>query len=169
MILDDYYKIGHIIKSIGFKGEILVNDYDKKFDCKSNGKFLYLNIDEALIPFKIEKTIAFKNNIRLKLEDVNNKNDASRLKEKLVFLKKSDIIFNKEEIEIEKILNFEIIEKEKKLGKVLDYYEKKIQSLIVTEIDNKEVLIPYNNNIIKKIDYKLKKIFVDLPNGLIDI
>ena len=169
MIPDDYYKIGHIIKSIGFKGEILVNDYDKKFDHKSNGKFLYLNIDEALIPFKIEKTRAFKNNIRLKLEDVNNKNDASRLKEKLVFLKKSDIIINKEEIEIKKILNFEIIEKEKKIGKVLDYYEKKIQSLIVTEIDNKEVLIPYNNNIIIKIDYKLKKIFVDLPNGLIDI
>lgn len=169
MILDDYYKIGHVIKPIGFKGEILINDYDNKFDHKSNVKFLYINIDEALIPFKIEKTSVFKKNIRVQLEDVNNKNDTSILKDKLVFLKKSDIKFKNDKIEIEKILNFEIIEKEKNIGKVLDYYEKKIQPLIITEIENKEVLIPYNSNIIKKIDYKLKKIFVDLPNGLIDI
>ena len=73
------------------------------------------------------------------------------------------------ENKIERILDFEIIENNKIIGKVKDYYEKKIQPLIVTEIEQKEILIPYDNNIIKKIDYKKKKIFVELPKGLLEI
>ena len=75
----------------------------------------------------------------------------------------------KKENKIERILDFEIIENNKIIGTVKDYYEKKIQPLIVTEIEQKEILIPYDNNIIKKIDYKKKKIFVELPKGLLEI
>jgi len=169
MSFGDYYKIGHITNPIGFRGELLVNSFFIKRSHLSNLKFLYINIDETLIPFKIKKITLNNKNIRLKLEDVNNENDVSKLKEKSVYLSKKDLILEEKENKIERILDFEIIENNKIIGTVKDYYEKKIQPLIVTEIEQKEILIPYDNNIIKKIDYKKKKIFVELPKGLLEI
>jgi 16S rRNA processing protein RimM len=55
------------------------------------------------------------------------------------------------------------------LGEVIEVIEQPHQLLCVVLIDNKEVLIPVHEEFLKKLDKKNKKIYVSLPDGLLDI
>jgi 16S rRNA processing protein RimM len=52
---------------------------------------------------------------------------------------------------------------------VLEVIEQPLQILLRIEIDGKEVLIPINESTLVKVDHKGEKIYVDLPEGLLDI
>ena len=74
MNLNDYFKLGHVIKTHGLKGEILIKKNIKKV-CKSLiNKFIYINKNGDLIPFKIKNLTPIKNNLKIELEDIDNQN-----------------------------------------------------------------------------------------------
>ena len=52
---------------------------------------------------------------------------------------------------------------------MLEVIEQPLQILLRIEIDGKEVLIPINESTLVKVDHKGEKIYVDLPEGLLDI
>ena len=60
-------------------------------------------------------------------------------------------------------------EKKKLLGKVIEVIEQPTQLLLSIEINEKEVLVPINETTLEKIDHKNEKIYVLLPEGLLDI
>ena len=132
-------------------------------------KFIYINKDANLIPFKIINLTSIKNNLKIELEDIDNQNSASKYIGMEIYLNRENISVTKTTDDPQNILGYQIIENKKVLGIVEDYYEKKIQPIITTKINNKEILIPYDNNIIYKIDSNMKKIYVNLPRGLLDI
>ena len=70
--------------------------------------------------------------------------------------------------ELESIIGFNIIEKNKKIGKVKDYYNQE-QPILFCKIGNKEVMIPYAKDIVEKRDDIKKNIYVKLPKGLLDL
>jgi 16S rRNA processing protein RimM len=60
-------------------------------------------------------------------------------------------------------------EKKKLLGKVIEVIEQPAQLLLSVMVNDKEVLVPINETTLDKIDHKNQKIFVILPEGLLDI
>jgi 16S rRNA processing protein RimM len=67
------------------------------------------------------------------------------------------------------LLGYTIIYEKKGLGAVLEIIEQPHQMLCRIEINNKEVLIPLNEDTLQKIDDKRKEVIVNLPEGLLDV
>jgi 16S rRNA processing protein RimM len=67
------------------------------------------------------------------------------------------------------LLGYEIIEKDRSLGKILEVIEQPHQLLCRLELEGKEVLIPLHEDTIKKIDRKNNRVIVELPEGLLEI
>jgi len=69
------------------------------------------------------------------------------------------------------VINFEVEDKTKgiigKINQVLDYPQQAILE-IVDDLQN-EILIPITDHIILDVNRKDKKIFIDAPEGLIDL
>jgi 16S rRNA processing protein RimM len=62
-----------------------------------------------------------------------------------------------------------IIDNKKELGEILEVIEQPHQVLCRIMIDSKEALIPLHENSLEKVDKKNKKLYVNLPEGLLDI
>ena len=55
------------------------------------------------------------------------------------------------------------------IGQVITVYDAGPQDLLAIDHKNKEVLLPINDKTVIKVDKNKKKIFVNLPDGLLDI
>jgi 16S rRNA processing protein RimM len=66
-------------------------------------------------------------------------------------------------------LGYTIINKTKPIGEIMEVIEQAHQMLCRIEVNKKEVLIPLNEDTLKKIDHKKKEVIVHLPEGLLEI
>lgn len=66
-------------------------------------------------------------------------------------------------------LGFMIVNDKKELGEVVEVIEQPHQVLCAIMINGKEALIPVHENSLERIDKKNRKLYVNLPDGLLDI
>ncbi|HPT15302.1 MAG TPA: 16S rRNA processing protein RimM, partial [Bacteroidales bacterium] len=68
------------------------------------------------------------------------------------------------------VVGFEVIDKSKgPVGKVRRILELPHQAMFEIEFGDKEILVPLVDEIIVKVDRKLKQLLIDAPEGLIDM
>jgi 16S rRNA processing protein RimM len=67
------------------------------------------------------------------------------------------------------LLGYHIINEDTDLGEILEVIEQPHQLLCRILLDGKEALIPVHQETLQKIDKKNKQVFVELPEGLLDI
>lgn len=172
--MEAYQSIGFTKKTYGVKGELKLNIADRYLEDFAQADVLFLDISGRKIPYFVEY-INFENPFTLKFEDFDSKESAIELTGKEIFMRESDLLTEEEkvfEVEgnlvFEKYIQFEI--KDKKLGRIgvieeiIEYPQQEMASLTFQE---KEVLIPMNEQLIIKIDSEAKVIEMDLPEGLL--
>lgn len=169
--MTEYFKIGKLVSAFGLKGElVLQHNLGKKTSLKDLQAIFIEEKKSAFIPWFIETTrIKSNEEVYLKLQDVNTREDAIKLAQKEVWLTETD--FKKFSAKSSPInfLGYTIIEKEKELGKIVEVIEQPHQILCRIEIEGKEAFIPLHENTITKIDNRKKQVIVDLPEGLLEI
>nr|MBA3674377.1 16S rRNA processing protein RimM [Chitinophagaceae bacterium] len=67
------------------------------------------------------------------------------------------------------LLGFTMINEEEDLGEILEIIEQPHQVLCKILLNDKEALIPIHEEFLNKIDKKNRKVYVTLPDGLLDI
>ncbi len=67
------------------------------------------------------------------------------------------------------LLGYALVDDTKELGEVLEVIEQPHQLLCKISLNGYEALIPVHEDFLKKIDKKNRKIFVNLPDGLLNI
>ena len=67
------------------------------------------------------------------------------------------------------MLGFNIISNGEDLGEILEVIEQPHQILCSILLNGKEALIPIHEESLEKLDTKNRKLFVNLPDGLLDI
>jgi 16S rRNA processing protein RimM len=67
------------------------------------------------------------------------------------------------------LVGFKVIHEGNDLGEILEVIEQPHQVLCRIELQQKEVLIPINEETLQKTDKKNRKIIVKLPDGLLDL
>ncbi len=67
------------------------------------------------------------------------------------------------------LLGFTVVNENEELGEVCEVIEQPHQILCKIILNGKEALIPVHEDSLEKIDKKNKKLFVNLPEGLLDI
>ena len=165
---EECFFLGTISKKHGYKGELNI-----KLDINSKNfkelSHLFIEIDGSLVPFFIS-SFRFKNNNfgLLKLEDINNDQDCQNLIGKSVYVPLEFLPEN--ENQGLQFINYKLIDSiHGELGIIVSLIENNGQSLLVVEHQNKEILIPLAQPYIQKIDKTNQELFLNIPNGLIDL
>lgn len=163
----NFRKIGFISKLNGFKGElVLASDEDGFFD----NEFLFMQMDGIPVPFYVEDIFEKGGNVIVKFEDVNDEAEAQRFLRKEVFaeLKKKDK--SASSISVKDLVGYHIIDSiAGDLGPIASIEEFPQQEIAVCNIKGKQVLIPLNADFINGIDDEERKVYVNLPSGLVDL
>ena len=122
------------------------------------------------IPYFLESTRA-KNEeeLYLKIQDINTREAALKLAQKEVWLPETEFKKYAAKSAPINLLGYMVVEDEKELGIVLEVIEQPHQVLCRIEISLKEVYIPINESTLLRIDHKSRKVFVALPEGLLEV
>ncbi|MGB0886257.1 MAG: ribosome maturation factor RimM [Chitinophagales bacterium] len=166
----DLIKIGFLSRVHGFKGEIKavleVDVIENKIP-----EFIFLHIEGKPVPFYVEKCQIQEDQLLIKFEDINDEASAGKFKNASMFCeaKLFETYFAKIE-SLEDLIGFEVSDNTKgNIGIVIGIIENSIQPTLVIELNEKEILIPYSEDIILEINDNDKKVNIDAPEGLIDM
>jgi 16S rRNA processing protein RimM len=169
--MTEYFKIGKLVGSFGLKGELILKHHlGKKTSLKGLKAIFVEERKESFIPWFVESTrIKTEDEIYLKLEGVNLKEQATRLAQKEVWLPEADFKKFSAKTSPINLLGFEMIEEGKALGKILEVIEQPHQVLCRISFNDNEAYIPLHEETIVKIDHKKQQVTVALPPGLLEI
>ncbi|HEU0111329.1 MAG TPA: ribosome maturation factor RimM [Flavisolibacter sp.] len=169
--MTEYFKIGKLVAIFGLKGElILKHNLGKKTSLKNLKAIFIEERKESFIPWFIETTkIRNEEEVYLKLEGVNTREQAIKLAQKEVWLPEADFKKFSAKTSPINLLGFEIVEEGQLLGKVLEVIEQPHQLLCRIDLNGKEAFIPLHEETIIKLDNKKQQVIVSLPPGLLEI
>lgn len=167
-------EVGSVRKTHGFSGEVKLIVEDIFNDDVEDADFYFIgkNIDTA-IPYQVL-------NIRgsdwiVKLEDLNSKEEAAKLRGKSLFIRDIDITNLEAKLEANKseFEQFEgltiVDEKEGVIGKIVEIIDQGPQILAVCNYKEKEIFIPLHENLIIKLDLEAQTILMELPEGILSL
>jgi 16S rRNA processing protein RimM len=162
-----------VIKPHGLKGEVVVQlDVDfPEYYKELESVFISKNQEKILIPFFIEKINLHQQKAQIKLEEVDTIEQAEALVGNEIYLPLSFLpSLTEDQFYFHEIIDFQVLDEDKgTLGYVQDVYQLPNQDLIGMIYQQKEVLIPINDDTVKKVDRENKILFVSLPEGLLEI
>ena len=176
-----FLRVGKIVKPQGIKGEVKVFATTSDIDKFKNLKSIILHIDEEAKDEDIEKGKVIKSItgvkylkdfVILKLENIDKLEDAEKLRNLNIYIKREDsgdLKTNEYFVADLKGLTVVDYDNDKEIGIVADILETKNQNILVVKKDKhskKEILIPLIDEFIKKIDLDNKKIIVSLLPGM---
>jgi 16S rRNA processing protein RimM len=169
--MTEYFKIGKLVSTFGLKGELILKHHlGKKTALKGLKAIFVEERKESFIPWFIEKTkIKSEEEIYLKLEGVNIREQAVKLTQKEVWLPEEEFKKFSAKSSPINLLGYDIIEGEQVLGKIIEVIEQPHQILCRIELNKKEAYIPLHEETIRKIDKKKQQVIVSLPPGLLEI
>lgn len=169
--MSQYFKIGKLAASFGLKGElVLQHSLGNKTLLKGLETIFLEEKKDNFMPYFIEHT-AIKNDkeIFVKLEGINTKETARKLTPKEVWITEADFKKFAEKAAPIALLGFHLVNEDEDLGEIIEVIEQPHQILCAILLDGKEALIPIHGESLDKIDQKARKVFVTLPDGLLDI
>jgi len=172
MILkEDLFPIGQINKPHGVNGEMVFSFTSDVFDTE-DVPFFVVEIQGIFVPFFIEE-YRFKSveSALIRLEDVNSDEKARAFSGLTVYLPKKYLEkVENAEIELDYFAGFTLIDELLgEIGVISEVDQTTENALFVIPTTDDELLIPVGDDYIHEIDHEQKKIFVKLPEGLLDL
>lgn len=173
MTKDDCYQVGHITKTHGVSGElVLFLDVDNPSEYADLTSVL-LEVKGELIPYFIESIAIVKGSRAIvAFEDVDSMEQAERLINCGAYLPLDELepITDENRFYFHEIVGYQVVDAEAgPLGTVRGVYAMNAQDLIAMDYLGKEVLIPINSDIVRTVDRASQKLNVALPDGLLAI
>lgn len=168
---EECFLFGKIIKVHGYKGELIVSVSFEIPDISNKTEFVFVEIEGLLVPFFFESCQGSGNSLSIKFEDVDNEETSRRLCGCNLWLLKillSEKI--RKQLELPDLSGYKIIDKVKgEIGTLIKVIEMPQQQMLQVYFQNKEILIPVAEEIITRVDKKNKTIFINVPEGLIEL
>lgn len=168
--MEEYLEIGQIVNTNGLKGLLKVKPLTDDITRFEELETIYIQIHSQLVEKKIEKVRYVKNMVLLKLEGIDDINEAEKYRNLYIKINRKDI---KELPEnsylIVDMLKCEVYTEENELlGKMIDVLQTGSNDVYVVKNEKgKEILLPAIKDVVKKVDIQNKKIIVKLMEGLI--
>jgi 16S rRNA processing protein RimM len=169
--MTEYFKIGKLVAVHGLTGELLLkHELGKKTSLKGLQAIFVEEKKNSFLPWFIESAkIKSEEEIYIKLEGINSREAAIRLTQKEIWVPEIDFKKFASKSAPASLLGYIIINKNERLGEILELIEQPHQLLCRLEIKGKEVLIPLHDKTLQKVDHKKKEVLVELPDGLLEI
>ena len=170
MKFDEYFNLGVISKVFSFKGEIVARldvEVPNLFD---NLPAIFLEEKGNLVPYFVEKLDPQINGfVRIKFRGIDTQEQAKKILKCLLYLPDNLLPKLKEdEFYFHEIVGFTAFdEDDKEVGEIVEVYDLPNNPVADILINGKEVLVPLNLMI--ELDKKNQKIYIEIPEGLVDL
>lgn len=169
-VADSFY-IGYITKTKGLKGEVQVFfEYPQPENLDLDTLFLELN--GKLVPFFVEEVALHANKTaNIYFEDIDVIEKAQTLVHKKIYLpnsKKPER--DPAEFLITDLKGFLVMDaKHGALGEISEVHDYPQQFVASLSYQEKEILFPLSDDLIEKIDQAQQILYVNLPEGLVEL
>lgn len=158
----DYIYLGIAVSTHGIKGEIkIISNFKYKDMVFKKGNVLYFG--DSKKEFEILNYRKHKNYDMVLLSNIDSIDKASPYIKDNVYILRKDHDFNG--VLDEDLIGLTVYRSTKKLGIITNVIKGLKQDIIVI---NDNILIPYVDEFIKKIDIKNKKVNIEIIEGLIN-
>jgi 16S rRNA processing protein RimM len=169
--LKNYIQIGKLVATHGVNGTLVLHHHMGKKTSFKDLKVIFLeNLPGSFLPyFTGNWKIKNEQEVFVKLEEINSRESARAFLQKQVWLTDDDFqkyVSKKAPISM---LGFHILYGDEDLGEVIEVIEQPMQVLCRLIFRGNEILVPINEETLIKVDKKSRKIFVNLPDGLLDV
>lgn len=167
----EYFKIGKIVSAFGVEGEmILLHSLGKKTSLKGMAAIFLEDRKSSFLPYFIRSArVKNEKEIYLKLEDISSREAALKLVQREVWMEEKDFEKFAAGSAPIALLGYSVVANGTAVGKIEEVIEQPHQVLCKILIEGKDVLIPLHEKTLQGVDKAGKKVFVDLPEGLLDI
>lgn len=170
--MKEYIHIGKLVAVFGVKGElILKHSLGKKSNLKEASAIFVEETKGSYIPYFLETAKAKdEEETFIKLEGISSKEAAARFTAKPVWLLDADFRQLAGKDAPISLLGYEVItDEDENLGPIEEVIEQPHQVLLRVTLEGNEALIPLHAETLDKIDRVAQKVYVTLPDGLLDI
>lgn len=174
MNLDDYFELGAIIRPHGVRGQVV-------FELDADNPSAYGKLKQAFVlsgskltPIGIQK-IQFTSDpsrVLLTLDGVTTMDQAETLRDTVFYLPLTELppLTGVGQFYYHEVVGFMLIDEAAgPLGPVRTFYELPQHDVLAVDHKGFEVLVPVNDEVIRRVDREAKELHVVLPAGLLDI
>ncbi|MBP5679236.1 MAG: 16S rRNA processing protein RimM [Bacilli bacterium] len=159
----DIVSIGKVVNTHGIKGEIrILSHFPFKEKVFGIGKKIMIgDTFYTITSYRVHKEYDM-----VTLEGYTNINDVLPLLHKKVFVEKSEIDLEEDEVLDEDLISYTVLTNDGRRGIIKEiFYASETNKILRVELDH-EVLIPFTSPMILKIDKEKKTILVELIEGM---
>ncbi len=163
--MNDYVFVGKIINTFGIIGELKVlSDFEFKERVFKKDFNIYIGEDKIK---EVVNTYRHHQEYELiTLMGYNNINEVLKYKGNDIYIKRSDLKLEDDEYLLSDLIDLDVYDEDKYIGKVIDYTETKEYYLLKVHLD-KDYYIPCISHFIKNVDLKNKRIDTNKGSDLI--
>ena len=167
--MKNYLELGQIVNVKGLQGEVKVNSYTEDPKRFETLKEVWIKSKENMQKYEIEKVGYAKNQVILKFVGINTIEEAEKLRNSYILVKREDLGELPEGVYyIADLIGLEVYtEKGEYLGIVDDIFDTGSNDVYVVKNDlGQSKLLPGIDEVIKEINLPESKIIVNLIEGL---
>lgn len=170
MGFDDCYELGNVVKTHGLHGELVffldVDDPSAYKELES----VFIDINGKLVPFFIKTFHPQGDRALVTIEEIESLDAASELVGKSIYLPlKALPKLGKGQYYFHDLIGFEVYDGKQLIGTVSEVFQIPNNHLLGVDHQGKEVLVPFEGDIITEVDLENKKVLTQLPDGLLDV
>lgn len=166
-------KVGKIVNTHSLKGEVKVissTDFEEE-RFKKGSKLLITRGNQLIREVVVQSYRNHKNFLLVKFEGIDSVEEAEKLKNLQIKINSDEVgELEENEFYFHQIIGCEVFdENDKNLGEIIDILTPGANDVWVIKGENgREILIPYIEDVVKKIDITSKKVNIKVMEGLID-
>ena len=167
----NHVKIGTVVSKHGYKGDIKISVASNNLDTLLDLKYLFIDLDGCFIPFTIDNLRSFSKNVLIvKLKEIRSEDEVDEVIHKNIYADSTEMESNiGSGFFYNDLINFDVFRDSKKIGKIENINSRLPQPVFEIMYDSRIVLIPIHKDFIRKIDKENNIIYLDIPNGLLEI
>ena len=167
--MSKYLELGQIVNTRGLKGEVKVNSYSEDPNRFEKIKSIIVRLKGQDTEYEIEKVSYTKNQVVLKLKNINTIEEAEKLRNSIILIDREMLGKLPEDVYyIADLIGLDVYtDEDEYLGKVDDIFNTKSNDVYVVKDDlGRNKLLPGIPEVIKEISLESGKIIVHLIEGL---
>ncbi|WP_086477720.1 ribosome maturation factor RimM [Arenibacter amylolyticus] len=172
MTKEECFYLGKIVSKYSYKGEVLIKLDTDEPELYEELESVFVSLGNNLVPFFIERSRLHRSSLlRVRFEEVADESDADKVMGSEIYLPLSFLPKLKgNKFYYHEVIGFAMEDKvHGNIGIIESVNDSTPQALFEVKKGEKQLLIPVRDEIIVQVNRDEKTIFVDTPEGLVDL
>ena len=165
-----FIPVGQLLKTVGTTGEIKMQLQDEFYEDLNRCGYFFIKKRGNYIPFFIQY---FKDSAGLiiKIEEIDTPEAGAGLVLETMYLRQPDIqsVEGSSTAEKSQLDGYDVYNFGQKIGSITSVQQLQYQLLANVDYDGKEIMLPLHDALISHIDQSHRRIYMELPDGILEL